>query len=251
MIFLYRALILFAPVLVLTGCATAVRMSNTLDAAPPEERPQPTPPNDYFLWTTHPVTTTVVARPGGGNWARVDPRGGFVADSSIRRQVVLAYSEPLTTNPPARLRGKTAIRLDGYGRVFVGLQAVNDNRPGSFLGGLVIDVPQLNSASGSIYATQHFSIERIQDIYPLPSAGTIGSYTPGSVVDFLWTIDQSTRSLSVTIRRASGPAIVTTYPAAMDGVSNNPLPKLMVSVWLQQVGPSTSAFLDDFFVEEF
>lgn len=247
------ALILLLPAIVLTGCATAVRMDNRLDATSLEERPQPTAPDDYFLWLVRPVSTTLVPRAGGGSWASVRPTEVFLADPSSRRQVVLAYSEALTTNPPARLRGVTKIRLDGYGRVFIGLQAVpvGSAAPGGFIGGMVIDVPPLNPSSGTLYATQFFDSERVLDIYPLPSAGTLGPYTPGTVTEFQWVIDQSTRSLSVTIPHATGPAPMITYPAAMNGISNAPLPKLMVSVWLQQIGPSTNLFLDDFVVEEF
>lgn len=248
---LLRAALLLVPLSGLPGCTKAARMANTLDASTLEERPQSTPPDDYFLWTTQPVDTSVVSRPGGGNWARVIPKPQFLADPSMRRQALLAYTEPLATSPPERLRGKTAIRLDGYGRVFVGLQSVNGASPGGFLGGMVIDVPTVESSGGTVHAAQGFNVERILDIYPLQSAGTIGAYQRGSVVEMQWTIDQAARALSVTMARSTQPAVVINYPAAGDGVSNSPLPKLMISVWLQHVGPNTAVFLDDFFVEEF
>ena len=233
------------------GCATAVRMSNSLDVATLVERPDPTPPDDYFLWTAQPVTSLSEPRAGGGRWAHVTPKPSFLQDPDVRRQVLLAYTSPLTTSPPARLRGTTEIRLDGYGRVFVGLSAVDGSRPGGFLGGLVIDIPTIASSSGTIYATQSFNSERIQDISPLPSAGTIDPYSPGTVIELNWVIDQTTRSLSVTRSNSGSPAVMTTYPAAGDGVSNSPLQKLIVSVWLQSVGPGTHLFVDNVFVEEF
>lgn len=239
-----------------SGCTTAVRMSNNLDVATLVDRPDPTPPDDYFLWTAQPVTSLSEPRAGGGagawfrrqSWAHVRPKPVFLTDPDVRRPVLYAYTSPLTTSPPARLRGGTEIRLDGYGRVFVGLSAVDGSRPGGFLGGLVIDIPTIASSSGTIYATQSFDSERIQDIFPLPSAGTIDPYSPGTVIEMRWEIDQRDRSLSL---MSGSPAVVTTYPAASDGVSNSPLQKLMVSVWLQSVGPGTHLFVDSFYVEEF
>ena len=35
------------------------------------------------------------------------------------------------------------------------------------------------------------------------------------------------------------------YPAAADDMSNTPIAKLLLTLWLQEVGPSTNVFVDD------
>lgn len=198
------------------------------------------------------TTTTVENHPGGGRWARIVPNATFLADPDSRRAALMAYTEAFTTSPPARIRGSTIVRLDGPGRVFVGLQGMNaSNRPGAFLGGFVVDVPPLVPVGGALYAVNTFNIQRIQDILPLPSVGTLQPYSLGNVVNLSWTIDQATRTLSLNSSGATVSAKTVVYPAVADGVSNSPLEKIMLSVWLQSVNPSTRVFLDDLFVEEF
>jgi hypothetical protein len=65
-----------------------------------------------------------------------------------------------------------------------------------------------------------------------------------------WAIDQASRVLSV-IASTSGTAIEVPYPQASDGNLNVPVSKLVVSIWLQNVGSDTVVYLDDLVVEEF
>ncbi len=239
----------------LSGCAQDIRMSSSFDdvalgAAPPAA-PAPSPPNDSFLWAATFATSTIVNRPGGGNWVRTVPKPNFIADPDMRRLAAFAYTDALTLSPPANIRGSVTVNLEGSGRVFVGLQNVVSNTPGSYLGGALIDVPALTPGGGSVMSTSPFVSARIADIFALPTIGQTQPYAAASIITVRWSIDQSTRTLSISTDSPGAVSHSVQYPAIADGIANTPLNRVLVSVWLQSVGPSTQVFLDDFHAEEF
>jgi hypothetical protein len=239
----------------LGGCAKDIRMSASFDdvaagSAPPSS-PTPSPPNDSYLWAATFVTSTVTSRPGGGNWVRTVPKPKFMTDPDMRRLAAFAYTDALTLSPPTGIRGSVTIDMEGRGRVFVGLQNVVGNAPGSYLGGALIDIPPLAPGGGSVLAIAPFANARITDVFPLPGAGPIQPYAASSIITIRWNIDQATRTLSVSTDTSGATSHSVQYPAVADGIANTPLNRVLVSVWLQQVGPSTAVMLDDFHAEEF
>lgn len=237
------------------ACSPVSLLSSSFNGYPtgaaPEATPPPSPPDDSFLWPSTHVARMVVNRPGGGGWVHVTPAPSYLTDPGMRRPVMYGYTHAISQSPPASLRGAATVRLDGPGRVFLGLQAVNSqNAPGSFLGGMLVDVAPLTAARGTVLAVQPFNQARIQDVFSLPGAGQIESYAPGSVVTVRWSIDQSSRTLNMTTASPGSTLQSVQYPAAADGMSNNPIAKLLLTLWLQEVGPGTNVFVDDLVAEE-
>src|ERR1700730_9321817 len=96
--------------MVLSGCTKAIpRMDANFNAqplGPPQQSPVPTPPNDQFTWLIRqPLTSAVVANPGGGNWVMTVPLKPFIVEPDTRHQFLLASSERFTTNPLPGIRG--------------------------------------------------------------------------------------------------------------------------------------------------
>lgn len=99
------------------------------------------------------------------------------------------------------------------------------------------------SPRGEVFVVPGFRIERIEDIYSLPTRGDrIADYRPGSVIDINWSIDQSSRTLYV---GAGGPSESTTFRAvSTNGVATTPIQVLSLWVWLEKPSSNTVVFVD-------
>jgi len=239
------------------GCTNPVhvRLSSSFDGyvtgAAAATTPAPTPPQDVFQWPSAYFSSTVVNGAGGVGWVRIAPKPTLV-DVDVRHWAMYGYTEALTTAPAASLRGSVKVRLHGYGVFLLGLQTVNaQSFLGGFLGGIQISVAPLTSANGVIDAVNPFKRARIQDNYPLGTAGTIRAYAPGSQITLRYSIDQSSRTIVFGADAAGSVSQTVQYPAVEDGVDNTPINRLLLSVWLQRIEPNTELFMDDILVEEY
>lgn len=240
--------------LVAAGCTTTPRMDARFDAdtvgVRPSQAPAPTPPNDQLTWTTQrPVSSIVVADPAGGRRVRVVPLPAFVAAPDLRHLVLLATTEPLTVSPPANIRGSLKLRLDGLGVVLVGLQPLQGSSSPDFIGGFELANFATPNPSGSAHVVRGFSHARTDDIFALPSAGTMAGYRAGDTISISWSIDQASRTFSASA--AGGASHSITFPAVSAGAATTPIKQLNLSIWLQKPIGSTAAFIDDLFVEEY
>ncbi|MBF5043530.1 hypothetical protein FGE12_14115 [Aggregicoccus sp. 17bor-14] len=238
-----------------TGCATTVRLDDTFDAdatgAPPAVKPPPTPPDDTVSWTqTQRLKSTVEAAPGGGRWLHITPEPAFVTSPDERRRALLVGSDTLTTSPAPTLRGHLRVRLDGPGTVTFGLQTTQGTQSIDFIGGFAVGNFGLRQGlAGQLFLVGDFSLARMEgDILPLASRGKIADYTPGTVVDLSWSIDQASRTLSVGANGGTSQSLQ--FPQGLGGAATTPISRLTLYVWLERPTGQTNVFLDDLRVEE-
>lgn len=251
---LIEVLTLGAALSVVGACATTARLDAKFDSDPlsarPVSAPPPTPPNDQLTWTTQkPLTSTVVADPGGGRMVRIAPLPAFTASPELRQLALLASTEPLTTSPPAQVRGSLRVRLDGPGIVLITFQPVQGSANEDYVAGIEVGNFIGPSSSpglrGTVSLLRGFAVAKLNDIFGLPSVGTMGNPAPGSFVNISWSIDQSGRTFSASI--AGGTPQTTTFPLP----STAPVDQLRIELWMQKPTSATAAFVDDLFVEEY
>jgi hypothetical protein len=238
------------------GCATTVRLDANFDSDPlgarPVQAPSPTPPNDQLTWTSQkPLSSTVVVDPIGGRWVQVAPLPPFVASPDPRQLVLIASTDSLTTSPPAKIRGSLRLRLDNLGVVALTFQPMQGARLGDFIGG--IELANLLGPSGhpappgSVNILPGFALNRVDDIFPFSTGGTLGTVPVGTPISISWSIDQVARTFSASI--AGGTPQTVALPPA--GAGAGPFQSLNVYVWMQKPTSSTAVFIDDLFAEEF
>ncbi|MCC5929160.1 MAG: hypothetical protein JJU28_07940 [Cyclobacteriaceae bacterium] len=246
---------LLAAVFLLAGCTRTVvtRLDIGFDAdsyGQPPNFPLPTPPNDQLTATVRQLTTSeVVADRAGGKWLRITPSPQFLAAPDQRRLTTIATAEAFTTNPPAQIRGSLRLRLDGPGTVTIGFRVSQGGNFTDIIGGVQL-YKSAFSPQGEVHVIPGFRIERIEDIYPLPTIGNrIANYQPGRVININWSIDQSSRILYV---GAGGTSESTTFRAvSSNGVATTPIQVLSVWVWLEKPSSNTVVFLDRLRAEEY
>lgn len=236
------------------GCSTTPRLEANFDSdplgSPSLQFPPPTPPNDQLTWTTQrPVNSVVATNPAGGRWVRITPLPAFLASPDDRQFVLLATTEPLTTTPPANIRGSLKLRLDGLGVVLVGLEPMQGTSTPGLIGGFELANFATPSPSGQFYAVRAFNHARIDNISPLPSAGLIAGYRAGDTLDISWSIDQASHTFS--ILAAGGATQSITFPVTSAGVATTPIRQLGLWMWLQKPSGNTAAFIDDLRIEEY
>ena len=189
------------------GCATTVRLDAKFDSDPlgarPVQAPSPTPPNDQLTWTSQkPLSSTVVVDPVGGRWVRVAPLPPFVASPDPRQLVLIASTDTLTTSPPAKIRGSLRLRLDNLGVVALAFQPMQGARLGDFIGGIELANllgPSGRPTAGSVNILPGFALNRVDDIFPFSTGGTLGTVPVGTAISISWSIDQVARTFSASI----------------------------------------------------
>ncbi|WP_134681936.1 hypothetical protein [Paracoccus ravus] len=259
MLAIFRNLYILTLISFTAACETTPKLQQNFDSEPvgnkPVITPDPNPPDDSLLWTSQFATSRVVMTPGIGNEVRTI-RGG---NQGIREnaQVLLAYTEPFT-EPGVKVRGGIDIRLIGSGKVWVGIRAENsspgESGPGSYLGGFSVWGYRGGGSIGSLYSHQLVGGIDEGNIGTWCCAGTgMTSYsTEGAPIKLRWLIRQSERG---TIELStSAPAFSNTiqnFPLkTIDGVSNLPLKRLQLVIWIFDFDDNTILYVDNVKVEE-
>jgi hypothetical protein len=245
-------LALAASLLLLGGCTTSYRLQQNFDAEPvgsaPAQFPTPNPPADDLTWTKQFATSVVVARDTGGRWVRIQP-GGTLGQRPTAR-ALLAFTDDFNT-PGQNVRGHFTVRLVGGGRVWIGLRALqNDALAGSWLGGYSIRNGLGSADVAYLRGNELHSGLTLQSSGIINGAGTyLAPYTPGQTVDLFWSIDQASRTVNLSVLPGEN-AQVTFDALTPEGVSNTPLRRLWIDIYLHEFDGSTVLFLDDVTVEE-
>lgn len=240
-----------AAVWLLSGCTVIPRLDVRFDADPPgvpSSTPAPTPPNDSLNWRTGFVAASVVSDPGGGQWARVVALPAFTSSPDLRQVFLIAVTDRFTTNPPANIRGRVRLRLNNLATVGVGLRVLQAEQTLDFIGGFEL-TNFLPPSGGGVNVLQGFRGDRIADPFALPSAGPISSYTPGSIIQINWTVDQPSRTFTASI--IGGASQSTTFPAMSGSVATTPIQRLEIVLWMQRPNTDTVLFIDDLIAEEY
>ena len=240
-----------AALFLMAGCTVIPRLDAKFDADPPgvpPSTPLPTPPNDQLGWRTGFVTSTVVADPAGGQRVRVTPLPAFTVSPDDRRVFLIAITDPFTTNPPANIRGSVRLRLNNLATVGLGLRPLQGEQTLDFIGGFEL-ANFLPPSGGGINVLQSFKGDRLGDPFGLPSSGPISNYTPGTVVDINWTLDQSAHTFSASV--LGGPSQSSTYPAVSGGLATTPIQRLSIQLWMQKPNTDTVLFIDNLLAEEY
>jgi hypothetical protein len=245
-------LLLMGSLFFLAGCTSTPRLDAKFDAdalgTPPPSAPAPTPPNDVLTWRTNFATPTVVASPSGGRWVSFQPLPVFTAAPDDRRVVLIAVSEPFTVSPPANIRGSVRLRLDNPGTIGIGLRPLQGEQTLDFIGGIELS-NFLPPAGGAAHGLQAFTSARFGDLIGLPGSGQIAPYSSGNVIDINWSLDQSSRTFSVSV--PGGAVQSSSFPAVSGAVATTPIQRLILYVWMQRPTSGTVAFIDDVHAEEY
>jgi hypothetical protein len=240
-----------AALVLVSGCTVIPRLDATFDADPlgvPPVAPLPTPPNDDLGWRTGFVASSVVADPAGGRWVRVAPLPPFTSSPDDRRVFLIAVTDRFTTSPPANIRGSVRLRLNNLATVGLGIRPLQAEQTLDFIGGFEL-TNFLPPSGGGINVLQGFKGDRLGDSFSLPSAGPISSYSPGTVIDVNWTLDQASRTFSASV--LGGPSQSTTYPAFLEGTATTPIQRLSIQLWMQRPNTDTILFIDNLRAEEY
>ncbi len=246
------SLMLFSLVLLLNSCNTEYRLKEDFDAenlnAIPLQSPAPTPPLDNTLWTQQFLVPKITVRPEGGKWVSVQPRQNYVGRNYA--QALSAFSDYFKSNGK-NIRGRMTIRLIGSGHVVVGFQALqNANFQGSPLGGYSIrnditsDIAYLNSnqLSSVLEGQQYFG--------PQGFGMFLAPYTQGKTVELAWSIDQTSRVMSLSVRPGNENNQVVFPSTTREGISNTPLKRIYLTITVIDFTTSTTMFVDDLSIEE-
>jgi hypothetical protein len=238
--------------LLLTGCTSNTRLDVKFDAealgTPPPSTPLPTPPNDQLNWRTGFAAATVVARSSGDNWVRIQPLRESTTSPDDRRVFLIAVTDPFTTNPPANVRGSVRLRLDNPGTIGVGFRPLQGEQTLDFIGGIELS-NFLPPSGGSVSGLQEFKGDRLGDPFELPSSGPVSPYTSGQVIDINWTLDQSSRTFSVSVLGVSTQS--NSYSAQLGGLPTVPIQRFILQFWMQRPTSNTVAFIDNLHAEEY
>jgi hypothetical protein len=242
----------FVAVALLAGCTPAtVRLDDKFDSDTlgglPSPVPPPTPPNDSISFRTDFFTTSVVADPAGGRWMRIQPNQAFTSSPDGRRIVMIAASEAFTTSPAVPIRGSMRMRLDGLGIVGMGLRPLQAGQTLDFIGGVQVG-NYLPPAGSGIDGLRAFNGAQLTSLIGLPSTGHVGGYSPGQVIDINWSIDQASRTFSVTA--GGGQPVSGTFAPTSGSVATTPIQQLLVYVWMDKPTSSTQLFIDNVHAEE-
>ncbi len=237
--------------ILLSGCTVIPRLDVPFDNDPlgvPSATPAPTPPGDSLNWRTQFVAASVVNDPAGGRLARVAPLPAFTASPDDRHVFLIAVSEPFTTSPPANIRGSVRLRLVGLGTVGLGVRLLQGEQTLDFVGGLELS-NFLPPSGGAVNVLEGFRGERLNDPFAFRSIGQISSYRPGNVIDINWTLDQPSRTFSVSV--LGGPSQSTVFPATSGAVATTPVQRLQIYLWMQKPTTDTVVFIDNLRAEEY
>ena len=246
------ALLVVVASVLLAGCTTNMRLDVPFDndplGTPPPSAPAPTPPNDQLNWRTGFVTATVVNRSSGDNWVRLQPQKESTTSPDDRRVFLLAVTDPFTTSPPANIRGSVRVRLDDLGTIGIGFRPLQAEQTLDFIGGIELST-FLPPAGGGVYGLKEFKGDRLGDPLGLPSSGQVAPYTSGQVIDVNWTLDQSTRTFTVSV--LGGGSQSSSYSDKLGGLPTVPLQRLIVQCWIHKPVSSTVGFIDNLRAEEY
>jgi hypothetical protein len=240
-----------AALVLVSGCTVIPRLDARFDTDPlgvPPSTPTPTPPNDSMNWRTGFVASSVVADPAGGRLVRAAALPAFTSSPDNRQVFLIAVTEPFTTSPPANIRGRVRLRLNSLGTVGLGLRLLQAEQSLDFIGGFEL-TNFLPPSGGGVNLLQGFRGDRLSDPFAFPSSGSISSYTPGSVIDINWTLDQPSRTFSASV--LGGPSQSTSFPAMFGGNATTPIQRLQVYMWMQRPNTDTVLFIDNLIAEEY
>ncbi len=242
----------FVALALLAGCTPAtVRLDDKFDTdtpgALPSPTPPPTPPNDSIAFRTDSFTTSVVADPAGGRWVRIQPNQSFTSSPDGRRIVMTAVSEPFTTNPAVPIRGSIRVRLDGLGVVGIGVRPLQAEQTLDFIGGVQV-ANFVSPAGGGIDGLPAFAGSQLTAPISIASTGHINAYSSGVVTDINWSIDQASRTFSVTA--VGGSPVSSKFPASSGSLATTPIQRLLVYVWMDKPTSGTVLFIDNVHAEE-
>ena len=256
--------------LVLVGGCTNYRLQQNFNSEPlgsaPAQFPAPDPPADDLTWAKQTVQPVVVARATGGRWVQIKPGQGF-QDTSRSSLALLAWTDYFKT-AWSGVRGHFTLRLDGFGKVLIGLRSLQtDAAEGSWLGGYLISNYALPGNPGGVAWVGNFELHNLLTLHKneeIVGAGTaIAPYTPGQTIDLFWSIRQDIRDPGKDADANSqtlylgvlppGETVGLEFDRARRDEQPEPLKRLWITVMLydwSQV-PPPALFLDDVTVEEF
>jgi hypothetical protein len=239
-----NALVLTAFSLIMGACTTAPipRMDSNFNAQAigvPQQFPAPSPPSDQFIWLTQqPVSSVVAANPSGGNWVLTVAKSAFVVDPDVRHQFLLASSEPFTTNPPPQMNGQFSIRLMGTGSVGFGVRATRGSAA-SFVG--AGELSAFINGAGSVGMVAAPAV--IDNLAAFSTSGFptrgFATYSPGQVALFLYSIDQASRTIHLSVGGGASGSDSTNYTFA------GPIGQLELWLFLRQPTSSTKVFVNE------
>jgi len=238
-------------VLFLGGCTTPIttipRMNSNFNAQPvgaPQQFPAPNPPNDQFIWLVRqPVSSVVTSNPSGGNWALTTPKPAFVTDPDLLHQFLLASSEAFTTNPLPQMNGQFSVRLVGQGKVSFGIRATRGSAAGFVGGGELSVSPNGSGAIGILLNASDIDNLAAFSSRDFPVTG-LTTYNPGQVAQFLYSIDQPSRSFNYSVGGGTSGNRSTTY--AFSGA----IQQLELWLFLRQPAAGTQVFVNEVKMDE-
>jgi len=238
----FYVLTLFSMIMGACTRAPIPRMNSNFNAqavGAPQQFPAPSPPSDQFIWLTQqPVSSIVAANPNGGNWILTVAKPAFLADPDVRRQFLLASSEPFTTSPPPQMNGQFSLRLVGTGKVDFGIRATRGSAAG-FVGAGELSTGITGAGGVGIVLTpgviDNLAAFSTRDF---PVIG-IASYNPGQVAQVLYSIDQASRTINFAVGGGASGSRSTNY-----GFSG-PIAQLELWLFLRQPTSSTKVFVNE------
>jgi hypothetical protein len=222
------------------------RLDATFETEPigatPSNRPEPTPPDDFFVWGTQFLTTTVVANPAGGRWVSALPKPAFLSDPDHQRTVLLALTDWLTTSPPSALRGYVDIRLDSLGTVGMYFRPIQGGLISSFLGGF--EVSNFSFVPGQVDSFNNV-VAKPDGTFEPHGVTNLAAYSSGQVIRAYWSINQVSRTFS--IRVSGGLSQSFSFPQS---ITTAPFQRLYLYFWADHPSSDTGVFLGNLCVEE-
>lgn len=218
--------------------------------AAPASTPQPNPPNDNLTWNTQ-FVTTVVTQMDGHRWSRTRIGGHLgLRDNAPALLALTAPFEHLGKG----IRGSFTVKLTGQGDVRIAFRSLQSERfDGDYLGGYSISNYVPGGGSGVGYLTGSTLKSALEDNswVAWDNLGTAVNNYPGQgqTIHLNWSIDQQNRTL---VLGADGGKGSVTYPATIpNGMSNTPLKRIMIQVFVRNFRPDSGLFFDNLRVEEF
>jgi hypothetical protein len=237
-----------ASILILGGCTTTIpRMNSNFNSqalGAPQQFPTPSPPNDQFIWLTQqPLSSVVASNPSGGNWVLTVPKPAFLADPDLLHQFLLASSEPFTTDPPPQMNGQFSIRLLGSGKVSFGIRATRGS-VSHFVGAGELNTSPFGTAGVGIVLTPGV-IDNLAAFasHDFPVIG-LATFTPGQVVQFLFSLDQTSHAFNLSLGGGATGNRSTTY------VYSGPIQVLELWLFLRQPAAGTQVFVNQVIMNE-
>jgi hypothetical protein len=240
--------------LALTAC-TELRLLQDFEAEPfnaaPTPKPLPNPPNDDLTWNKQFVTTVVVPL-DGHRWSRTRV-GGYLGQRE-NASALLAITEPFAYSGKG-VRGSFKLRLIGTGAdVRIALRSVQTDRfDGTYLGGYSITNHDPGGISGVGRlggGTLSSAIEGNSWVAWNDLGTGVKSYSSqGQTIQLNWSIDQQNRIL---VLGADGGQGSVTYSAnTANGISNTPLKRIWIQIFVRNFHSGSELLIDDLRVEEF